>query len=177
MLDKADSRRRLDAELREAELDVQGRYHLDTSQYAALSLADIGAGIHAAGFTVVSSLPSSTGRMLVLAHPETTTLSVSDGPFVPRVGLSSSELNWARERHRVWAKKFNRQIGLAFFHAVFGLIILVSALRSFGPADGSRYFATLGVGITLLLLFVLAVFKAVGARRKRWQEIGHLVER
>ncbi|MBQ0926550.1 hypothetical protein [Saccharopolyspora endophytica] len=158
-------------------MDDKGCYHLDTSQYAVLSLTDIGMAVNAAGLTVVRTIPNSAGRMLVLAHPRTTTLSPSDGPFAPKSGLSPQELNWARERHKVWAKKFNRQFGLTLLYGVVDVIILLGALNSFEPADGARYYASLGIAMIMLVLFGIAVLKAIDARRKRWEEIGHLLER
>ncbi|RRO18168.1 hypothetical protein EIL87_07940 [Saccharopolyspora rhizosphaerae] len=176
MLDKGDSLSRLNAELRDAETDEKGCYHLDTTQYTVLSLTDIGMAVNSAGLTVVRVISSSAGRILVLAHPQTTALSPSDGPFVPKAGLSPRELNWARERHRMWAKKFNRQFGLAFLHGVVGVITLVGALSSSEPAGGTRYYVTLSIAVLVLVLFGIAVLKATDARRKRWEEISHLLE-
>ncbi|TWG08337.1 hypothetical protein [Saccharopolyspora dendranthemae] len=177
MLDRADSLRRLEAELGAVELDVQGTYNLDTSQYAALSLSDVGTAVKAAGYNVVSNIPNSAGRMLVLAYPRTTTLSASDGPFVPKAGLSHQELNWARERHKVWSKKFNRQFGLAFLHGFVGFFAFAVALNSFDEPGSRGKPIALAIAVIVLLLFAVAVFKAIDARRKRWDEIGHLLER
>jgi hypothetical protein len=62
-------------------------------------------------------------------------------------------------------------------YGVVGGITLLGALNSFEPADGARYYASLGIAMIMLVLFGIAVLKAIDARRKRWGEIGHLLER
>lgn len=67
-------------------------------------------------------------------------------------------------------KQLNRQIGLAFFHGIFGPILLFGTLGSFEPSDGSRYYVMLTISVTLMLLLALAVIRAVRTTRRRAAE-------
>ncbi|SFT06836.1 hypothetical protein [Saccharopolyspora flava] len=173
---KEDAQRRLRADLRDAEMDVRGAYHLDTSQYAPLSYPEIRGIVRAAGLTVATNTRTAVGRTLVLSKPQTTVLSSSDGPFKPKATLPSRDLDRVRERQRVWAKQFNRQVGLAFLHGFIGLFALAAALTS-EPADGTGHYLAWALATVALLLFIRAVLKGLDVRRKRWDELGHLLER
>ncbi|WP_132684768.1 hypothetical protein [Saccharopolyspora karakumensis] len=63
------------------------------------------------------------------------------------------------------------------FYGFVGVFVPVGALSSFEPSDGARYYVSLGIAMIVLMLFGIAVLKAIGARRKRREEIGHLLER
>lgn len=196
---ETNSRQRLAAELASAEPDVQGRYQLDTSQYADLSRAELRAAIEKAGWTINDFHSASAGQVLVLSRPGEVALRELDGSFMRGVSpeqlrrspavvdraaqikrsrgidpLSPKQMNWARERHKHWQKRFNRQSLLAFFYGVFSLLLLLGAL--FSDLDSSSRRVVLAVGIVLLALFALAVVKAVQARRKRRAEIGAFLD-
>lgn len=195
------SQHRIATELQAAEPDVRGQYRLDTSQYGDLSQAEIRTAVEAAGWSVTGTDPASAGGVLLLSRLGVTTLTNGDGPFVEGVApaelrgdpaavaraeeikreknfdpLSPEQLNWARERHKHWAKRVNRQVGLAFFYGIFGLIILFGTLGSFEPGDGSRFYVMLAIAVVLLLLFGVAVLKAVLVRRKRRVELGEFLD-
>ncbi|RCW43120.1 hypothetical protein DFQ14_1077 [Halopolyspora algeriensis] len=198
---EASSGQRLTDELKTAEPDVRGQYRLDTSQYGDLSRADIRAAAEAVGWAITGTDPASAGNMLLLSRPGDVVLDNDDGSFVqgatptelrqdPVVAaraeeikrdngtdpLSPTQLNWARERHKYWAKRFNRQVALAFFYGIFGTIILFGTLGSFEPGDGSRFYVMLAIAVVMLSLLGVAMFRAVLVRRKRRAEIGDFLD-
>ncbi|WP_406689619.1 hypothetical protein REH65_26740 [Saccharopolyspora sp. ID03-671] len=173
---KADAQRRLQADLHDAEMNPNGGYHLDTSQYGPVSYPEIRGIVRAAGLTVATNTQTATGRTLVLAEPQTTVLTSAYGPFDPKADPPSKDLDWARERQRLWSKQFNRQIGLGFLHGFVGLFALAAALTS-DPSDGSGHYIAWAVATVALLLFIRAALKGPDVRRRRWEELGHLLER
>lgn len=194
----SDSHTRLTEELAQAEPRADGTYLLDSSQYADLELAEMRRAAQSAGWQVERSTMESSRRVLVLSRPGSTPVGFADGPFPgsstpvdlrenPKVQarareieqekgfdpLSNSVLDRARQRHKHWAKQFNRQVRLALLYGCIGLFMTVGTVAS---AGGRSFFLLLGVSLIVLALCGIAVIKATVIRKRRHREIGDILE-
>lgn len=193
-----DAHTRLAEELAQAEPRADGTYLLDSSQYADLELAEIHRAAQSAGWQVERLTRESSRRVLVLTRPGSTPVDFADGPFMgsstpaelrenPAVRarareikqekgfdpLADSVLDRARQRHKHWAKQFNRQVRLAFLYGFIGLFLIGGTIMS---AGGGSFYLLLGISLIVLALFGITVLKATLIRKRRHGEIGDILE-
>ncbi|MEW2501642.1 MULTISPECIES: hypothetical protein [unclassified Amycolatopsis] len=169
------ARTRLAGELAAAEPDVHGRYLLDASQYPDLPLSDVRHAAESAGWEVRRTAQDSARPSLELARPGTTTVhDLTDGPFtVAGEPPSATALDAARQKHKLYARQFARQVRLALFYGFIGVFVLVGTLTS---ADGSTFWLLLAVSLIVLALCGLAVAKAATVRQRRRTELGEILD-
>ncbi|MEV6897235.1 hypothetical protein [Amycolatopsis sp. NPDC051372] len=169
------ARTRLAGELAAAEPDVQGRYLLDASQYPAIPLNDVRRAAESAGWEVRRVAQDSARPSLELARPGTTSVhDLTDGPFtVAGEPPSAAALDAARQKHKLYAQQFARQVRLALFYGFVGVFIFVGTLTS---ADGSTFWLLLAVSAIVLALCGLAVTKAATVRQRRRTELGEILD-
>lgn len=190
-----DPHRRLAAELAAAVPDAKGHYVLDTAPYGDLGDATLERAVAQTGWESRPGL----GSNLVLSRRGTTTAEYKHGPFLegespqtlctdPAVverareieqtkgfdPLSGYALNRARERNAFWAKKFYRQVGLAFLYGFLGPFLLAVTIAGDLP-DGEPTWIAATITAIVLLLFAIAFVKAWGIRRRRAAEIGAFI--
>lgn len=195
---QTDSGQQLRRELREAELNADGFYPLDTNRYADLTSAAISRIVRDTGWTEAGYSQIRRGAVVRLTRPGTTVVSRAQESFTdasdpdelradPAVQARAAEikrehgfdplspqvLDRAREQHRTWGKSFNRQVGLAFLYGFVGLFVLGGTLAS---AEGENLAMLLGVSALLLALFGVSVFKAARIRKRRNRDIGPVLD-
>lgn len=196
-----DPRQRLADELANAEPGADGQYVLNTTRFLDLQLDEIARAARVSGWEVEGLAPETPRSTMVLRRPGSSPVGHWHGPFlgdsvpdelrrnpavlerareIERVRgfdpLSERELNQARERHKHWARKFNRQVACCFATSILGLIVLGATFGSFEPADGQVFYVMLAIAIVLLLLALLAATRAVLIRRQRKAEIGDVLD-
>ncbi|WP_019813534.1 hypothetical protein [Saccharomonospora saliphila] len=193
-----DSGQQLRRELAEAKLNADGFYPLDTNRYADLTSAAIARIVRDTGWQEAGYSQIRRGEVVRLTRPGTTIVSPAQEQFGnasdpgelrtdPTVKARAAEierehgfdplsphvLNQAREQHRLWGKRFNRQVGLAFLFGFVGLFVLTGTLYS---TDSENFGTLLGVSAVLLALFGVSVLKAVLIRKRRNRDIGAVLD-
>lgn len=192
---RSDPHRLLAAELASAVPDAKGHYVLDTAPYADVGDTALRRAVTAAGWQAKPDV----GANLVLSRPGHHTAETGHGPFLngespqtlrtdPAVverareiertqgfdPLSEYRLDRARERNALWGKRFNRQVGLAFFYGVVALILLGVTVAG-GVADGTPAWFAPAITAVVLTLFGLAIVTARRIRKHRAAEIGAFI--
>lgn len=196
--ERPDPRQRLGEELARAQPAADGSYRLDSSQYAELQMNEIVRAAQSAGWEVERLSSESPRSGVVLTRRGAVRVDSADGPFVgtstpvemrgnPAVvarakeierdkgfdPLSETQLNRARERHRHWAKQFNRQVLFAFLYGFAGAFMLVGTVLS---AGGGNFYLLLAISVIVLALCGIAITKATVIRKRRRAEIGDIVD-
>jgi hypothetical protein len=192
--ERPDPRQRLGDELARAQPDADGSYRLDSSQCAELQMNEVVRAAQSAGWEVERLSAESPRGGVVLTRPGGVRVDSTDGPFVgtstpaemrgnPAVlarareverdkgfdPLSETQLNRARERHRHWAKQFNRQVLLAFLYGFAGVFMLVGTVLSAGSGN---FYLLLAISVIVLALCGIAITKATVIRKRRRAEVG-----
>nr|WP_042183474.1 hypothetical protein [Kibdelosporangium sp. MJ126-NF4]CEL15541.1 hypothetical protein [Kibdelosporangium sp. MJ126-NF4]CTQ98207.1 hypothetical protein [Kibdelosporangium sp. MJ126-NF4] len=194
-----DSRTRLRRELTSAQAGVDGTYILDVGRYQDIPSEELTRAIESAGWRRVR-VSDAGMNAVAIARPGAETVHAGHGPFLegpslaelrahPQVverarvitrehgfdPLDDNNLDTARQRHKYWARRFNKHVGLAFLFGILMFLGLGITFRSFEPADGEGFYISLAVTLAMVALFVLVFTKAALIRKRRWAEIGATV--
>ncbi|MEY7970457.1 hypothetical protein AB8O38_00495 [Saccharomonospora xinjiangensis] len=197
-VDNTKSRQALRAELSTATLNADGFYLLDTSRYGDLTSGEIARIVHDSGWRKSGKAPIVRGEVARVTQSGTTIVSTAQDPFAgasvpdelrtdPEVLARAAEiarekgfdplapqvLEHARDKHRAWGKRFNRQAALAFLYGFVGVFLFAGSVVT---AEGERFYLLLTVSLVVLALFVLTVVKASTIRRKWREEIGPILD-
>ncbi|WP_019808672.1 hypothetical protein [Saccharomonospora halophila] len=190
---QTDSGQQLRRELREATVNADGFYPLDTGRYADLSNGVIAEIVRGTGWKEAGHSQIRQGEVVRLTRPGTTVVSPAQESFadashpdefrntpavraraaeIERVQgfdpLSPQVLNRAREQHRTWGTRFNRQGRLAMLYGFVGLFMLLGTLAS---TEHENFAMVLGVTAVVWLLFGVSVVKAALTRERRNRDV------
>lgn len=196
-----DANERLRSELADATPGVDGSYLLDTSHYSSLGLEQVKSTVNSAGWLVAGLEGGSSYPTMRLTRRGATTVPREDRTFLqgaspaelredPQVAarakeiqreqgfdpLSGRELNNARERHRYWQKRFNRQVALASLYTIVGGLLLGAFFGSDQLGWDSDAAYLVAIPLILLLLAGVSTYKAIYLRRARRAEIGRILD-
>ncbi|WP_007024302.1 hypothetical protein [Saccharomonospora iraqiensis] len=190
---RTDSGQQLRRELREATLNADGFYPLGTSRYADLSTATITQMVRGTGWKEADHSQIRRGEVVRLTRPGTTVVSPAQESFTnasdpaelrdhPAVRARAAEierlqgfdplspqvLERAREQHRAWGAKFNRQGRLAM---LFGFVSLFMVLGTLASTEHEYFVLLLGVSAVVWTLFGVFLVRVVLVRERRNRDV------